>query len=62
MAAFRSFPAAGLMPPVLSLDHAFASGGACLLEVVRVAENPGSDHRALRATLASPYTLDAACR
>jgi len=62
LAAFRSFPVSGLMPPLLALDHAFVSGGACLVDVVALAENPGSDHRAMRATVASPYTLDTACR
>jgi endonuclease/exonuclease/phosphatase (EEP) superfamily protein YafD len=62
LAAFRSFPFNEMVPPMLSLDHVFAAGGACLRNVDGTAENSGSDHRAMRAIVEGSFSREAGCR
>lgn len=55
MGAFASYPRLRLVPPVISLDHAFATGGVCIERVDALPDNAGSDHRALKAILHYSY-------
>ena len=56
LGAFMSFPASLPVPPVLALDHAFAGGGACVDDVEPLADNSGSDHRAMRVIVRLDYS------